>query len=70
MTRITGSVPDGRITSRPLARPAARSAASIALTTGVAGGAGSPLLVAHVLEDLRQRLEAVADLGDRPLLAA
>ncbi len=64
MTRITGSVPDGRMTSRPdlpsLDLPVVDRAAHRHVVERLAA-----ILVADVLQDLRQRLEPLADLAHR-----
>ena len=65
MTRISGSVPDGRMTRRPLvAEPVAgvfdRRLDRRALQRLAAGEA-------HVLQELRHRLELAADFADRPV---
>jgi hypothetical protein len=65
MTRITGSVPDGRTTSRPW--PLSRfGAGDRRLHLGIFERLAAA--VAHVLEHLRQRLEAVADFRHRLVL--
>ena len=65
ITRITGSVPDGRMIRRPL-RPAAarrrRSRNHLGMFQRLA------VLIADVLEDLRQRIETVADFRHRPVV--
>ena len=65
ITRISGSVPDLRMTRRPLPSSSA-SAAAIRLRT-LSASSGLPAGEADVLEQLRQRLELVEQLARRRL---
>ena len=63
MTRMTGSVPDGRITSRPAI--AELFLASIDRFLHAAILKRLAALIAHVREKLRHRLETLAHFADR-----
>ncbi len=66
MTRITGSVPDGRTIRRPWPLRRCLGVLDGGADLGVLERLAA--LVAHVLHHLRQRLEAVADLRHRLVL--
>ena len=65
MTRISGSVPDLRTRMRP-ALPSRASASAIALRHRSGGKGGVGVAHAHVLQQLRHRLEGAEGFAGRP----